>query len=71
MLRQVLDAMLPSSISSSSSSSRCAVCADERKDLARLEVRMCRLERAVYARPHDSVQCVEQMLRVVERAIGE
>ena len=68
MLRQVFDALLLPT------RPKCANCARECKELARLESRLCKLERTVYhghARPHDSVQCIEQMLRVMERAIGE
>jgi hypothetical protein len=69
MLRQVFDALLLPT------RPKCASCTHECKELARLESRMCKLERTVYhdARPahHDSVQCIEQMLRVMERAIGE
>lgn len=68
MLRQVFDALLLPTMP------KCASCAHESKEIARLESRLCKLERTVYhhhARPHDSVQCIEQMLRVMERAIGE
>jgi hypothetical protein len=71
MLRQVFDALLLPA------RPKCAKCAHEANELARLESRMCKLERTVYHHhdvhpaPHDSVQCIEQMLRVMERAIGE
>ena len=40
-------------------------------DDARLESRLCDLERAVRSdRAHDSARCVERMLCVMERAIA-
>ena len=70
MLRWVCEALLLPS------TPKCERCGCKETDVRRLESRLCSLERSVHhqtqARPaHSSVQCVEQMLSVMERALCE